>query len=79
MGVRIVKKKFTPNFGGKERNSSQKSQCALSNRKIEQKGVKMTIFAAKFDTIYVFRREKSEFEVLFETGSRINGVSAHAQ
>ncbi len=35
----------------------------------------MTFFAAKFDTIYVFRHEKSEFEVHFETGSRINGVS----
>jgi hypothetical protein len=60
-------------------NSSQKSLCALSNRKIEQKMVKMTFLGAKFDTIYVFWHEESEFEVHFKTGSRINGVSAHAQ
>ena len=29
--------------------------------------------------LYVFRYEESEFEVNFETGSRTNGVSAHAQ
>ena len=29
--------------------------------------------------IYVFRYEESELEVHFETGSRISGVSAHAQ
>ena len=32
-----------------------------------------------FPRIYVFRYEESEFEVHFETGSRINGVFAHAQ
>ena len=35
----------------------------------------MTFYRAKFDSIYVFRYEESEFEVLFETGSKINGVS----
>ena len=29
--------------------------------------------------VYVFRHAKSEFEVHFETGSRFNGASAHAQ
>ncbi len=29
--------------------------------------------------VYVFRYEESEFGVHFETGSRNNGVSAHAQ
>ncbi len=51
----------------------------MSNRKIEQKWVKMTFFVAKFDTIYVVRHEESEFEVHFETESRFNGASAHAQ
>jgi len=37
------------------------------------------VFVANFDIINVFRHEESEFEVHFETGSRINGVSAHAQ
>ena len=41
----------------------------MSNRKIKQNGVKMTFFVAKFDIIYVFWHEESEFEVYFETGS----------
>ena len=77
--VRIVNNIFTPNFGGKTRNSSQKSPCALSNRKIVQKWVKMAFFVANFYIGYVFRHEESEFEVYFEIGSRSNGVSAHAQ
>ena len=39
----------------------------------------MTFFEAKFDVIYVFWYEESEFEVHFETGSRIDGVYVHAQ
>ncbi len=38
-----------------------------------------TVLAPNFPRIYVSRHGESELEVHFETGSRINGVSAHAQ
>ena len=38
-----------------------------------------TVLRHNFSSAYVFRHGKSEFEVHFESGSRINGVSAHAQ
>ncbi len=38
-----------------------------------------TVLRPNFPRVYVFRHGKPEFEVHFETGSRINRVSAHAQ
>ncbi len=38
-----------------------------------------TVLRPNFPRVSVFRHGESEFEVHFETGSRINGVSAHAQ
>ena len=52
-GLELKKNIFTPKFGGKTRNSSQKSQCALSNYKIEQKGSKWRFFGQD-STPYMF-------------------------
>ncbi len=38
-----------------------------------------TVLRPNFLQLYVLRYGESEFEVHFETGSRINGVSAHVQ
>ncbi len=37
------------------------------------------VLKPNFPRVYVFRHGKSEIEVHFGTGSRINSVSAHAQ
>ncbi len=49
------------------------------NHEKRQNDTKMRFEGINFPRVYVFRHEESEFEVHFETGSRINGVSAHAQ
>jgi hypothetical protein len=36
-------------------------------------------FKDQFSHLYILRYAESEFEVHFETGSSINGVSAHAE
>ncbi len=38
-----------------------------------------TVLRPNFPPVYVFRQGESEFEVHFETGSSIDGVSAHGQ
>ena len=49
------------------------------NVKNAEKSPQNTVLRPDFPRIYVFRHGKSEFEVHFETGSRINSGSAHAQ
>ncbi len=49
------------------------------NVKNAEKRPQNTVLRPNFPRVYVFRHGESEFEVHFETGSRINGVSAHAQ
>ena len=44
-----------------------------------ENAIKMQFEGLISPCVYVFRYEESEFEVHFETGSRINGASAHAQ
>ncbi len=38
-----------------------------------------TVLRPNFPRVHVFQHGESEFEVQFQTGSRIKGVSAHAQ
>ncbi len=49
------------------------------NTKNAQKCPENTVLRPNFSQEYVFRHGEPEFEVHFETGSRINSVSAHAQ
>ncbi len=49
------------------------------NVKNAKKRPQNTVVRPNFPRIHVFRHGKSEFEVHFETGTRTNGVSAHAQ
>ncbi len=49
------------------------------NVKNAKKRPQNTVLRPNFPRVYVFRHGKSKFEVHFETGSRINVVSAHAQ
>ncbi len=54
----------------------------MRSNKITKNGenaIKMQFQSQISACIYVFRYEESEFDVYFETRSRINGVSAHAQ
>ena len=54
----------------------------MRSNKITKNGetaIKMQFQSPISTYVYVFRYEESEFGVHFETGSRINGVSAHAQ
>ncbi len=44
-----------------------------------EKCTKNPVLRPNFPRVHVFRHGESEFEVHFETGSRISGVSAHAQ
>ncbi len=44
-----------------------------------EKAIKYGACRPNFPRVYIFRHGKSEDEVLFETGSIIKGVSAHAQ
>ena len=52
-----------------------------SNKNMKNAGKcrKNTVLMINFPRLYVFRHGESEFEIHFETGSRIKGVSAHAQ
>ncbi len=52
-----------------------------SNRNVKnaEKRPQNTVLRPNFPRVYVFRHGESEYEVHFETGRRINGVSAHAQ
>ena len=49
------------------------------NVKNAEKRPHNTVLRPNFPRVYVFRHGEAEFEVRFETESRINGVSAHAQ
>ncbi len=49
------------------------------NLKNARKCPKIPVLMPNFPRVYVFRHGESESEVHFESGSRINGVSAHAQ
>ncbi len=49
------------------------------NVKNAEKRPQNTVLRPDFPRVYVFRHGESEFQVHFETGSRINGASAHAQ
>ncbi len=54
----------------------------MRSEKITKNGentLKMQFSGPVSACIYVFRPEKSEYMVQFETGSRFNDVSAHAQ
>ncbi len=44
-----------------------------------EKAIKNGACRPKYPRVYFFRPGKSDHKVHFETGSRINGVSAHAQ
>ena len=49
------------------------------NVKNAEKRPQNTVLRPNFQRVNVFRHGESEFEVHFETGSRINGVFVHAQ
>jgi hypothetical protein len=51
----------------------------IKSQKTAKNAIKMQFEGLISPCVYVFRYEESEFEVHFETGSRFNGVSAHAQ
>ncbi len=54
----------------------------MHSEKITKNGDKCpqnAVSRPNFPCVYVFRYEESELEVHFETGSRSNGASAHAQ
>jgi hypothetical protein len=54
----------------------------MRSKKITKKtknAIKMPFEGLSSLMFYVFRHGESDFEVYFETGNRINGVSAHAQ
>ncbi len=70
---------FQVHFEAGSRGNGVSRMRSNKNVKNAEKHPQNTVLRPNFPRLNVFRHGESEFEVHFETGSRINGVSAHAQ